>query len=91
MKLYIIILVALFYLATVSKGDEAEDDVSDATANVHVDFNVNGMQALDGKKCRPSKKKCKTNRQCCSGICGRVKEWHSKRGYHWQHFEDECQ
>ena len=77
MKLYIIVLVALSYLATVSKGDEAEDDVSDATANVHVDFDVNGMQTLDGKKCRPSKQKCKTDRQCCSGFCLRksVVDW----------------
>jgi len=50
-------------------GDEVEDDVSDVSANVHVDFEVNGLQTLDGKKCKPSKKYCKYNRQCCSGKC----------------------
>ena len=69
MKLYIILLAALFCLAAVSMGDEAEYDVSDVTANVNVDFEVNGLQTLDGKKCKPSKKYCEYSFQCCSGKC----------------------
>ena len=80
MKLYFILLTALFCLAAASMGNELEDDYTDVTAENQVENDYADVIAdvvgnsLEGrKKCAGLGRMCKDgythrSRKCCSGL-----------------------